>query len=139
MQMKQMELQIEQAEKMEKMMKKMQTKIDALEDENGTLRDKRENYEDKKYDNIRVKCPKWKKVDSLESFKNMVKVWNTTCKADPGIKLIQILEAIEEDHPEAYRRIKLETIDNEKFDKTNENVVEECLKTLDKYFGKSTW
>ena len=67
----------------------------------------------------------------------MVKVWNTTSKADPGIKLIQILEAIEEDHPEAYRRIKLETIDNDKFDKTNENVVEECLKTLDKYFGSS--
>ena len=141
MQLQQAEMQMKQAQTMENLIQNMQQRIATLQDENSDLQRRQRNNvaDDRKVENFRIKCPKWKKVDSLDSFSNMAKVWDQTCKAEPGIKLIQFLEAIEEDHGEAYRRIKLETIDNSNFNKENENVIEECLKILKKHFGKTSW
>ena len=136
MQLQQSQMNMKQTEKMTEMadlLMNMQKRMQGLEDENEEL-SKTKNPPDQRfqnnYDNNKAKCPKWKKNESIESYENMVKIWDKLCTLDPGLKLIQFMDAIEEDHSEAYRRLKLETIDKKNFDCGKKTIIEECLEIL---------
>ena len=102
-------------------------------------REKERKERNEKADNFegnKLKCPKWKKEESLETFSDQVNIWENVCKVEPTIKFTRFLEAIEE-HPKILERLKLETISSTDFDKSSADVVQKCMNILKKYFGRS--
>ena len=92
------------------------------------------------------KCPEWSKNQDLESWKQLVKMWDQTHSNSPGNQKLQaILAAMKQDHPDEYDRVVFKTVSNEEFmeklkDNASENskkISEICLKELEAWYGKT--
>ena len=82
----------------------------------------------------------------MESWKQLVKVWDQTHQASPGNqKLMSILAALQQHHPAEHERLVFKTLSDDEFmkkvnDKENEvskKIADKCLKELDMWYGKT--
>merc|ERR1712020_623581 len=115
---------------------------------NEMLKKVSENHlEQQRIANVRFeKCPEWSKDQDLESWKQIVEVWNQTHQNSPGNqKLMSILAAVQHHHLAEHDRLVFKTLSDKEFmekvnDKENEvskNIAEKCLKELELWYGKN--
>ena len=72
----------------------------------------------------------------MEAFTANVTIYNKNSKIPPSQKLVQLMDAIKEEHEEEYKRLALDTIKNKDFNVDDEKVVEKCLILLKKWYDK---
>ena len=105
------------------------------------------HLEQQKIANIRFeKCPEWSKNQDQESWIKLVQMWDKTHHTAPGNqKLMSILTAMKQDHPNEHDRLVFKTVECEEFmekvndreNETSKKITEICLKELEVWYGKT--
>ena len=105
------------------------------------------HLEQQKIANVRFeKCPEWSKNQDQESWIKLVKMWDQTHHTAPGNqKLMSILAAMKQDHPDEHERLVFKTVECEEFmekvndreNETSQKITEICLKELEVWYGRT--
>ena len=129
----------EREKEQEREAKKEQKRIEEKEKAERIRREEREDRKrrEEREERRTLKFPKFLKEEDLDTFSQKVKLWNLYSKSLPGEKMLDFLAAMEGRPKEEREIIETKCLKNEAFDKTDENILEKCIKVLDNHFGQT--